>query len=115
MNSSERTPPNSFLDLLKQLQSLIPALMAFVTSGSTLPLFQFLNPSIVHDFWPVSSVVSLLVSATNFNLARSRNRRTFAFHLCLGGIIVMIVSLLVMIAIVDKLLFASDPAYREIF
>jgi hypothetical protein len=98
---------------LKQLQSLVPALL--VLTSAKLPFFQFLNPSIAQDLWPVTSILSLVVSATNFNLGRSSNRRTLALRLCLTGIGVATLSLLAIIAIVDKLLFESDPSLRDYF
>jgi hypothetical protein len=115
MNSNKKksTASKTVVDGLKQLQLLIPALLPYITSATKLPVFQFLNPTIAQELWPVASILSLLASATNFNLARSWNKRTLALNLCLIGFIAAVLSFLAMIAIVDKLLFASDPAYRD--
>jgi hypothetical protein len=98
---------------LKQLQSLIPAFLAYISSAPKFPLFQFLNPTIAQDLWPVTSILSLIVSATNFNLARSSNKRTLALRLCFFGIIMATSSLLLMMAVVTKLIFVSDPSLRD--
>jgi hypothetical protein len=115
MNSPGKNSKNSFWEILKQLQALIPAFLPYITNAAKLPVFQFLNPTIAQELWPVTSILALLVSATNFNLARSSNRRTLALRLCLTGIGVAIFSLLVIIAIVAKLLFESNPSLRDYF
>jgi hypothetical protein len=102
----------TFLEAVKQLQSLVPAVLPYVTAAK-LPLFRFLNPSIAQDLWPLTSILALLVSAVNFNLAKSRNKRTLALNLCFIGLALALFSFLLLNAIVSKLLLDSYPSLQD--
>jgi hypothetical protein len=101
----------SFIEVVKQLQSLLPALLPYITAKQT--LFTFLNPGISQDLWPITSILSLLVSATNFNLTKSHNKRTLALNLCFTGLTAATLSFLFMMAIVGKLIFDNSPLIQD--
>jgi hypothetical protein len=107
----------NFFETLKQLQSLVPGILPYVTAK--LPLFPFLNPSIMEDLWPITSILSLLASAITFNLAKSRTTRTLvlyhtlALYLCFFGLAASIASFLIMNAIVSKIFLPSSPPLQD--
>jgi hypothetical protein len=103
----------NFVEALKQLQSIVPAVLPYLSAKFKLPLLPFLNPSIAQDLWPVTSILSLLASAIVFNLAKSTNKRTLALRLSFFGLIAAIASFLIINAVVNKIVLESSPALQE--
>jgi ABC-type transport system involved in cytochrome c biogenesis permease subunit len=103
----------NFIEALKQLQSVIPAMLPYVSTKFKLPLFPFLNPSITQDLWPVTSILSLLASAVVFNLAKSTTKRTLALRLCFFGLAAAILSFLIINAVADEIVFDLSPVLQD--
>lgn len=100
----------------KQLQSVISAALPYVASNDKLvikTLFGDVNPSLIADIWPITSVLALVISAINFNLGRMTKKHVLSLRLCLIGTTLAAISFLFLILIVNNLALSSRPALQE--
>jgi hypothetical protein len=94
-------------EVLKQLQSLIAALLPFLSAK--FQLLPFLNPQISKDLWPITALIAFLASMMAYNLKWPRASDIFAIF----GLVMMIVSVGVMISVVAEVLFATEPILQD--
>jgi len=98
-------------ELIKQLQALVSGALPFATSK--IPLLPFLNPQIIDDEWPISSVLSLIASGMTYNFAQRFQKPKLARFLALFGLAVAIASILFLIALVNDLAFSHSPETQD--
>ena len=101
---------NSFLELVKQLTAIGPALLpVFAKQYSLLP---FLNPQIAEDQWPVTALLAFCASAVSLNFAQ-RSQRQLPGWIAFSGLAAAVLSFLLMIAVVNGLIWSGQPSTQD--
>ncbi|GAA0022914.1 hypothetical protein JOE51_001906 [Bradyrhizobium japonicum] len=99
------------LEILKQLTSVVPALLPLL--AKRFALLPFLNPQIAEEQWPITAVLALCASSITYNFSRTLQKHGVASYLALAGLAGGVISLLGMLALVNNLILSGHPALQD--